>query len=46
MALLEYICESPWKRKWHVIEKFEFEGELIVRSSVIYGMEENKVEMK
>jgi hypothetical protein len=43
MALLEYVCEPYENVKWHVIEKFEFEGELIARSSVFYGPEESKV---
>ncbi len=43
MALLEYVCEPYENVKWHVIEKFEFEGELIAHSSVFYGPEESKV---
>ena len=43
MVLLEYVCEPYENVKWHVIEKFEFEGELIARSSVFYGPEESKV---
>lgn len=43
MALLKYVCEPYENVKWHVIEKFEFEGELIARSSVFYGSEESKV---
>jgi len=43
MALLKFVCEPYENVKWHVIEKFEFEGELIARSSVFYGPEENNV---
>ena len=42
MSLLEYFCEPDENVRWHVIEKFEFEGKLIARSSAFYGLEENK----
>lgn len=38
--ILEYYGTPDNKIKWFVIEKFEFKDELIVKSSVFYGVEE------
>jgi hypothetical protein len=40
IIILEYYGTSDNKIKWSVIEKFEFKDELIVKSSVFYGIEE------
>jgi hypothetical protein len=37
--LLEYTGLADNKIKWSVIEKFELKNELIVKSSVFYGIE-------
>jgi hypothetical protein len=37
--LLEYHCLPDNKIEWSVIEKFELMDELIVESSVFYGIE-------
>jgi hypothetical protein len=39
-VLLEYIAEPKYTVRWKVIEKFEFEGKFINRSSAFYGPEE------
>jgi hypothetical protein len=46
MVLLGYICEPCENIKRRVIEKFEFEGGLVARSNVFYGLEENKFVVK
>ena len=40
IIILEYYAIPDNKIKWSVIEKFEFKDELIVKSSVFYGVEE------
>ena len=40
IIILEYYAIPDNKIKWTVIEKFEFKDELIVKSSVFYGIEE------
>ena len=40
IIILEYYAIPDNKIKWSVIEKFEFKDELIVKSSVFYGIEE------
>jgi hypothetical protein len=40
ITILEYYAIPDNKIKWSVIEKFEFKDELIVKSSVFYGIEE------
>ena len=40
IIILEYYATPDNKIKWSVIEKFVFKDELIVKSSVFYGIEE------